>query len=698
MRIVTRLSTALVCAVALFACNNKMENPLLTPSGNRFNAPAFDKIKTEHYLPALREGIAEGRREIEAIANNPDAPTFENTIVAMEQAGSLLNRVAGLFYNINEADTNEEMQKTAQEISPEMTQYSLDILFNEKLFERVKAVYEAKDSLNLNQEDAKLLEETYKSFANNGANLNKEQKEEFAKIRQELDLTQLKFGENVLAATNAFTLLVTDSTELEGLPDFVLEAAAFEAKQRDTSGWLFTLQYPSYGPFMQYSSNRALKEQMYKAYQTRAFGGEFDNRENIIKILNLRDRMAHLLGYKNYAEYATFDRMAKSPAAVEELLQNLLDKAKPLALRDVKEISKYAKENGLQGELMPWDFSYYSEKLKKERYEISDEMLKPYFKLDNVEKAVFALADSLYGLKFIPAEDLPVYHKDVRVYDVQEESGRHLALLYLDFFPRESKRGGAWMTEFSGQHFNAEGVEERPIVSLVMNFSKPTENEPSLLTFDEVSTFLHEFGHALHGMLAEGHYGSLTGTNVARDFVELPSQIMENWATEEEYLATFTKHYKTGEIIPDDLVKKIVDSKYYLSGYYCLGQLRYGITDMEWHMHGQFPAETDVESFEKSASAKTAVLPSLPGVCFSTAFSHIFTGGYAAGYYSYKWAEVLEADAFELFKEKGIFNKEISHRFRDQILSRGGIEDADVLYRNFRGRDPKTDALINKMK
>ena len=408
--------------------------------------------------------------------------------------------------------------------------------------------------------------------------------------------------------------------------------------------------------------------------------------------------MAHLLGYNNYAEYATFDRMAKSPAAVEELLQNLLDKAKPLALRDVKEISKYAKENGLQGELMPWDFSYYSEKLKKERYEISDEMLKPYFKLDNVEKAVFALADSLYGLKFIPAEDLPVYHKDVRVYDVQEESGRHLALLYLDFFPRESKRGGAWMTEFSGQHFNAEGVEERPIVSLVMNFSKPTENEPSLLTFDEVSTFLHEFGHALHGMLAEGHYGSLTGTNVARDFVELPSQIMENWATEEEYLATFAKHYKTGEIIPDDLVKKIVDSKYYLSGYYCLGQLRYGITDMEWHMHGQFPAETDVESFEKSASAKTAVLPSLPGDCFSTAFSHIFTGGYAAGYYSYKWAEVLEADAFELFKEKEIFNREISHRFRDQILSRGGIEDADVLYRNFRGRDPKTDALINKMK
>lgn len=698
MRFLYRITTAVVFTAVVLSCSNNMENPLLQPSGNRFGAPAFDKIKTSDYLPALREGIAQGRAEIEAIANNPEPPTFQNTIVALEQAGSLLNRVSGLFYNINEADTNDEMQKTAQEISPEMTQYSLDILFNEKLFERVKAIYEAKETLGLNVEDAKLLEETYKSFADNGANLNKEQKAELAEIKQELDIIQLKFAENALAATNAFTLSVTDSSELEGLPDFVLSAAAYEAKQRGQEGWLFTLQYPSYGPFMQYSSNRSLKEKMYRAYQTRALGGEFDNRENIKKIINLRNRWAHLLGYNNFAEYATVERMAKNPAAVEALLENLLEKAKPLAQRDVKEISAYAKREGLEGELQPWDFSYYAERLKKEKYDLSDEMLKPYFKLENVEKAVFALADSLYGLKFVPAEDLPVYHKDVKVYDVQESDGRHLALLYLDFFPRESKRGGAWMTEFSGQHFNADGVEERPVVSLVMNFSKPTETEPSLLTFDEVSTFLHEFGHALHGMLAEGHYGSLTGTNVARDFVELPSQIMENWATEEAYLATFAKHYKTNEIIPDDLVKKIVDSKYYLSGYYCLGQLRYGITDMAWHLCGEVAEDMDVEAFEKRASERTSVMPPVSGTCFSTAFSHIFTGGYAAGYYSYKWAEVLEADAFELFKEKGIFNREISGRFRKEILSRGGIEDADVLYRNFRGRDPKTDALINKMK
>jgi len=673
-----------------------MTNPLLEKSTHPYNAPAFDKIKTEHYLPAFKEAIAEGKQEIEAIVNNQQEPTFENTILALNYAGEKLNTVSALFFNINEANTNEQMQKTAEEISPLLTEYSMSITLNEKLFERVKAVYQQKESLNLGQEEARLLEQTYKQFANNGANLSPEDKEKFAKIQEELSLLSLKFGNNTLAATNAFILHITDSTQLAGLPAYAVSAGASEAKARNLEGWVFTLQHPSMSPFMQFSQNRELREKMWRASNTKCIGGEFDNQAIVKRIAELRIQEANLLGHKLYSDYALEERMAKNTETVNNFLNDLLEKSLPYAKKDVEAIQKYANQNGLEGKLMPWDFSYYSEKLKNEKYAINDELLKPYFKLENVQKAVFALADSLYGLKFTEAKDIPGYHPDVQVYDVTDANGKHMALFYSDFYPRDSKSGGAWMTEFRGQGFNKDGVEERPFISIVCNFTKPTETEPSLLTFYEVTTLLHEFGHALHGILAEGKYSGLTGTNVARDFVELPSQIMENWATQKEYLASFAKHYQTGEVIPDELIQKIIDSKNYNSGYASVRQLNFGITDMAWHTISEVPQE-DVVTYEAKAIERAQIMPYIEGTAFSTSFGHIFSGGYAAGYYSYKWAEVLEADAFQVFKEKGIFNKEVAESFRKNILSRGNIEDADVLYRNFRGRDPRPEALMEKL-
>lgn len=687
-----------MCLTIITSCKQKtMNNPLLLESINRYETPAFDKIKTEDYLPAFKQSIEDGKKEIEAIANNAEEPTFENTIVALSYAGESLTNVASIFFNLNEANTDSLMQKVAEEVSPMLNEYQMSILFNEKLFDRIKKVYDKKEELNLNKEDEKLLKETYKLFADNGANLSKEDKSKLAKIREQLDLATLKFGNNVLAATNAFTLTLTDTAELDGLPQFVIDAAALEAKNRNINGWVFTLQYPSYAPFMQYSNRRDLREKMWMASNSKCVNGEFDNCKLVKQIVDLRIQEANLLGYKTYSEYALIDRMAKNPETVNNFLSNLLNKSLPYAKKDVDAIKVFAKENGLTEELMPWDFSYYSEKLKKAKYSINDELLKPYFKLENVQQAIFALADSLYGLKFIEANDIPVYQKEVKVYDVKDANGRHMAVLYMDFFPRESKKGGAWMTSFREQSISKEGKEKRPFVSLVTNFTKPTETEPSLLTFDEVTTLLHEFGHALHGILAEGTYSSLTGTNVPRDFVELPSQIMENWATEKEYLASFAKHYKTGEVIPEELIDKIVLAKNYLNGYYSVRQLTFGINDMAWHNSESVPQD-DVITFEKNATKECRVVPDIKETAFSPSFSHIFAGGYAAGYYSYKWAEVLEADAFQLFKEKGIFNKEVADSFRKNILSMGSIEDADVLYRNFRGRDPKPDALLEKMK
>lgn len=674
----------------------KMENPLLTESKLPFGAPQFDKIRNEHYMPAFEQGIAEAKAEIDAIANNPEAPSFENTIEAMEYSGETLDRVSSIFYNLMEADVNEQMQQIAEEVAPMLNDYSMYVSLNEKLFERVKAVYEQRDSLALEKDQLKLLENTYRSFTRNGANLQGEDREKYSRISEELSLTTLAFQKNLLAATNAYVLNITDSTKLDGLPAYVVDAAAESAAEKGLEGWAFTLDYPSYSPFMKYCNDRELRRQMYMAYGSRAVGGEYSNCENVSKIIDLRIQSAQLLGYRTYADYALEVRMAKDAGTVNKFLADLMNPSLPYARADVKMVEDFARKNGFEGDrLMGWDFSYWSEKLQKAEYDLSEELLKPYFKLENCIDAVFDLAHRLYGINFKIREDIPGYHKDVKVYEVTDEDGSHLALFYADFFPRPSKRGGAWMTEFRGQSIK-DGVERRPFISIVTNFSKPTASTPSLITHYEFTTFLHEFGHALHGMLAEGRYGSLTGTSVARDFVELPSQIMENWGYEPEYLNTFAKHYQTGESIPMELIDKIVASKNYLSGYSQVRQLQFGLLDMAWHSLESLP-QTDPVSFEKAALKPYEVMPGVAETAISPGFSHIFAGGYAAGYYSYKWAEVLEADAFSLFQEKGIFNTEVSHSFRENILSRGGSEDAAVLYRNFRGHGPEPEALMKKL-
>ena len=684
-----------IALATVTSCN--MENPLLTESKLPYGAPQFDKIRNEHYLPAFEQGIREAKAEIDAIANNEEEPTFANTIEAMEYAGQTLERVSGIFFNLMEADTDDEMQKIAEEVSPKLTEYSMYVTLNDKLFRRVKAVYDKRESLGLEQDQMRILENSYRSFARNGANLGEEDKAEYSRLSEELSLATLSFSKNVLAATNAYTLNVTDSTELDGLPQYVVDAAAETAREKGLEGWAFTLDYPSYGPFMKFSKVRELRRQMYMAYNTRAVSGEFDNRDNVKKIIDLRIKTADILGYGTYADYALEERMAKNTKTVNDFLARLVIPSLPFAKAEVAEILAYAKENGFEdSELMPWDFSFWSERYQEAKYSLNEELLKPYFRLENCIDAVFDLAHRLYGLNFTLRKDIPGYHKDVKVYDVTDENGVHKALFYADFFPRASKRGGAWMTEFRGQSIE-NGVEKRPFVSIVTNFSKPTSTAPSLLTHDEFTTFLHEFGHALHGILAEGRYPSITGTSLARDFVELPSQIMENWGFEPEYLDTFAKHYQTGENIPAELIDKIVAAKNYLAGYSQVRQLQFGLLDMAWHSLPSLPENLDVLTFEKKTLEPYAVSVTIPETCISTSFSHIFAGGYSAGYYSYKWAEVLEADAFSLFKEKGIFNTEVSHSFRDNILSKGDSEDAAVLYRRFRGHDPQPEALMEKL-
>ena len=687
----------IAAAAALFcitSCN--MENPLLTESSNPYGAPAFDKIRNEHYLPAFKAGIEEAKAEIDAIVANPDAPDFRNTIEALEYSGRTLDRVSAIFYNLMEADTDDRMQEIAEEISPLMTEYSMYVSLNKPLFERVKAVYMKKDSLGLATDQERLLEETYRSFARNGANLSDEDKEIYSGYAEELSLATLQFSKNVLAATNAYTLHITDSTDLAGLPGYVVDMAALAAKERGLEGWVITLDYPSFGPFMKFSSVRDLRKEVYTAYMTRAVGGEYDNTGIVKKIVDLRIRMSDLLGYGTYAEYALEEKMAKTPGTVNSFLKELLDPSLPYAEKEVEDILAYAKENGFGDDvLQAWDFSYWSEKYREARYALNEEQLKPYFRLESCIAAAFDLANRLYGLTFTEMDNVPVYHKDVKVYDVKDADGNHKALFYADFFPRASKRGGAWMTEFRGQSI-CNGVEERPFISIVTNFTKPTETDPSLLTHGEFTTLLHEFGHSLHGILAEGRYPSQTGTSVPRDFVELPSQIMENWAFEPEFLDTFAKDYRTGEVIPDSLVRNIVASKNYLAGYSQVRQLQYGIMDMAWHTLTELPEENTVD-FEAKVMAPLSVVPAVPGTAFSPSFSHIFAGGYAAGYYSYKWSEVLEADAFSLFKEKGIFSREVAASFRDNILSRGSSEDVSVLYRKFRGHDPEPEALMEKL-
>ncbi len=683
-------------ALALISSCNNMENPFLTESKAPFGAPEFDKIKNEHYLPAFEAGIAEAKAEIDAIVANQEEPTFENTIEAMEYAGETLNRVANVFYNLMEANTNDEMQQIAEQISPMLNEYSMYVSLNADLFAKVKSVYEKKDELGLEKDQLKLLEDNYKSFVRGGANLSDEDKELYSKWSEELSLASLQFSKNVLAVTNAYTLHITDSADLAGLPEFVKTMAAETASEKGLEGWAFTLDAPSYSPFLKYSEVRNLRKDMWTAYNTRAIGGEFDNTDVVKKIVDLRIRIANILGYETYADYALEERMAKDKATVNGFIKDLLEPSMEFAKKDVADVYAFAKKNGFEdSQLMPWDFSYWSEKYQQAEYSLSAEELKPYFQLESCIDAVFGLATRLYGISFTELDNVPVYHEDVKVYEVKDADGSHLALFYADFFPRASKRGGAWMTDFRGQSIR-DGVEYRPFISTVMNFTKPTADAPALITHDELTTFLHEFGHALHGMFAEGRYPSLTGTSVSRDFVELPSQIMENWAFEPEYLNSFAKHYQTGEPIPAELIEKIVAAKNYLAGYAQVRQLHFGYLDMAWHSLTELPAEGTVE-FEQKTLAPYAVMPSVEGSAFSCSFSHIFSGGYSAGYYSYKWAEVLEADAFSLFKEKGIFNTEVSGSFRENILSKGGTEEASVLYRNFRGHDPEPQALMEKL-
>ena len=672
-----------------------MSNPLLQEFKTPFQSVPFHQIQNDHFLPGIQKAIELAREEISAIKNQKAAPTFENTVVALEFAGEYVGRIAEIFFNLNSAETSDEIQKLAQEISPLLSEYQNDIMLDSDLFERIDAVYQNEFSQLTSNEDKMLLEKTWKAFARNGAKLSDDKKEVLRQIDQKLSKLSLQFGEHVLADTNSYELHMTDEEDLAGLPDGIKDAAAEAAKAKNKSGWLFTLQYPSYIPFMMYAQNRALREKMFRAFGSKAFHQDAqDNREIVKSIAQLRYDRAQLLGYRNHADFVLEERMAESPEKVTAFLDDLLEKSKPFAEKDVEEVARFAKEKDGIENFQRWDFSFYSEQLKKQRYEIDDELLKPYFKLENVVDGVFKVAHELYGLAFIQNKDIPKYHQEVVTYEVLDRDGKHCAVFYADFFPREGKRNGAWMTQYRSQKIK-DGVEYRPHVSIVCNFSKPTSKNPSLLTFNEVTTLFHEFGHALHGILARGKYPSLTGPNVYWDFVELPSQILENWCFEKEALDLFAAHYKTGEKIPAELVERLKKAANFQEGYQTIRQVSFGLLDMAWHGEKGKHAE-DVDAFEKEAMALTELMPQVEGTNMSCQFGHIFQGGYSAGYYSYKWAEVLDADAFELFKEKGIFNAEVAKRFEENVLSAGGKEHPMILYKKFRGQEPTPDALLKR--
>ncbi len=688
----TLLTVVMAAAVMMSGCES---NPLIKPAKTPFGAPEFTKIKIEHYMPAFEQGLKEARAELEATINNPEAPTFENTIEAMERGGELLGYVSNIFFVLDGNETSPEMQELALEIQPKLVEFYNDLNLNPTLWQRVKTVYEQRESLGLNEEQAKLLENTYKDFVRSGANLSDEAKEEYRKISTELSMLTLKFGQNVLAATNAFTLNITNPDEVAELPDFVKEILAAEAKAHEQEGWTVSLQPASMTPFLTYSSNRGYKEQVWKAYNSRCIGGELDNTELIKQITDLRLRSAQLLGYPTYADFVLEKRMAENPTTVNNFLDELLDATIGQARKEVAEVQRYARKNGAKYELMPWDFAYWSEKYKNATYAYNEEDVKPYFELNNVKNGIFALCDKLYGIKFVENKEVDGYHPDVQVYEVREENGELLGLLYMDFFPRATKRGGAWMTSFRDVYVDKDGKEVRPLISMCGNFTKPTDTTPSLLTFDEFETFLHEFGHCLHGLFGKGSYASLTGTSVYRDFVELPSQIMENWCVEPEFLDMVATHYQTGEKMPAELRDKVIKAKKFLVAYYNTRQVAYATSDMQFHTITAPIA--DAVAFEKEARKECEVLPTVEGCSPCAAFSHIFSGGYAAGYYGYKWAEVLDADAFALFTEKGIFSKEVAGSFRENILSKGGIRHPMDLYVAFRGHKPATQALIDEI-
>lgn len=686
------LSLFLFCTVNMINAQN--------PFFEKYNTPhqtvPFDKIKNEHYEPAMLEGIKLHEAEIEAIINNHEAPTFANTIVAYEKSGKFLDRVTTVFGNLRSAETNDDLQKIAQKMIPLLSEHSNNISLNEKLFQRVKAVYKQKSKLSLTIEQAKLLDDIYDGFVRRGANLQGEARNKYRELSKKLSTLTLQFGENNLKETNNFQLVLTQKEQLAGLPEGIVEAAAQTAREKGVEGWVITLHAPSYVPFMTYASNRELRKELYMAYNTKCTkDNEFNTLEIVKDLVNTRMQIAQLLGYKSYADYTLKERMAESSRNVYKLLDQLLDAYTPTAKAEYNEVQELARSTqGKEFRLMPWDWSYYSDQLKNKKFSLNDEMLRPYFELSNVKEGVFGLATRLYGITFRKNSEIPVYHPDVDAYEVLDKDGSFLAVLYTDFHPRAGKRAGAWMTSFKGQWIDDQtGENSRPHITLVMNFTKPTESKPALLTFDEVNTFLHEFGHGLHGIFANTHYESLSGTSVYRDFVELPSQIMENFAVEKDFLSTFAKHYQTGEIIPDTLVQRIIDSSNFNVAYACLRQVSFGLLDMGWYTRTT-PFTGDVKAYEQKAWEKAQILPVVEGTCMSAQFSHIFAGGYSAGYYSYKWAEVLDADAFSLFMQKGIFNQEVAQSFRNNILSKGGTEHPMTLYKRFRGQEPSIDALL----
>ncbi|SHL18406.1 M3 family metallopeptidase [Flavobacterium xanthum] len=661
----------------------------------KYNTAPFSKIKNEDFLPAFQKGIELAKAEIDAIIRNPIQPTFENTIEALDFSGAILDRIFSIFFNLNSAETNDEIQKIAQEVSPLLSEFGNDIRLNPDLFARVKTVYDQREKLNLTAEQTTLLDKKYKGFSRNGANLPEDKKNQLREIDKELSKLSLQFGENVLAETQAYQLHITDASDLAGLPEGTIEAARSLAKSQEKEGWIFTLDYPSYVPFVTYADNRELRKKMAIAFGAKGFqNNEFDNQEIVLKIAKLRFDRAQVLGYASHAHFVLEERMSESPEKVKKFSNDLLEKAKPAALKEFAQLSAFAKELDGVTLLEKWDGAYYSEKLKQQLFHLDDEILKPYFQLEKVLEGAFAVAQKLYGITFEETFEVDKYHEEVKTYVVKDEEDQFVAIFYADFFPRKGKRNGAWMTSFKSQYIK-KGINERPHISIVCNFTKPTETKPSLLTFNEVTTLFHEFGHALHGMLANTTYPSLSGTSVYWDFVELPSQILENWCYEPEALALFAYHYETGEMIPLELVNNIKESASFQEGIATMRQLSFGLLDMGWHAEDPSNIK-NIKAFEAKQFSATQLYPDVKENAMSTSFSHIFQGGYSSGYYSYKWAEVLDADAFEYFQEKGIFNKEVATKFKEHVLSKGGTEHPMILYKRFRGQEPRPQALLKR--
>lgn len=672
-----------------------MINPLLQEWDAPFGSPTFPAIEIRHFRPAIEELIDSASAEIELISSNPDAPDFENSVAALDQAGEKLGDITAILFNLNSAETNKELQAVTRDISPLLTRFSNDVTLNEKLFARIKYVHERKDQYDLNTEQLMLLDRHYRNFVLGGAGLPQDKKTRFREISEELSQLSVRFEENILDETNAFELHLTDEDDLAGLPEGIIEMAAIEAASRGKKGWVFTLHAPSYIPFMKYSEIRELREKIFRAYSSRAYNSNAcDNKELVIRITNLRLELANILGFRNFADLMLGDRMLDSVEKVNSFLDELHKASLPAAHRDFNNVKDHALRTGHKGSFEKWDWAFYSEKLRKEKFNVDDEILRPYFKLENLEQAVLDLASTLYGIKFVPRYDIPVYNTEVRTWEVLDTDNSLLAVLYIDYFPRKGKNGGAWMTSYREQRISGE-KDIRPLISIVANFTRPSGTRPSLLTFEEVNTFLHEFGHALHGIFSKCRYESLSGTNVARDFVELPSQIMENYAGEKEWLKKWARHYLTNEPVPDDLIGKIKDSLTYNEGYACNRQLSFGFLDMAWHtVTGRIEAE--INEFETRAIASTELFPPVEGTNISVSFAHIFGGGYASGYYGYKWAEVLDADAFKFFRETGIFNRETATSFRKNILEKGASDKPRNLYIRFRGKEPTISPFLER--